>query len=318
MRRNILCFLQDKKFLPYNENKALAEEVKALANISKNEIINLSNTTSIGFGIPNKNGKVVFKGLKQTYYDAIDEAVLSISQGKEVFNDAMFRQLHNISASGLKVIYPTTYIGKDGKEHHYVRRLDSAMNMNLTGALRNLHNETQKIIGEQIGADGWEISTHENPAPDHEDAQGRQFTKEEFDKLQTTGLAKTYEGLRVSLHRSSGKFRPISEWNCYHIAFSIVLGVDRPLKTNEQLEAIKQRNEDGFEIDGRHYTMYEGEQMQRKIETEIRKQKEVEMTLDEGGVADMLNRSKIRALNRKYKELNQLSGLRPRYDRLKV
>ena len=230
----------------------------------------------------------------------------------------MYRQLHDISASGLKVIYPTTYIGKDGKEHHYVRRLDSAMNMNLVGGLRNLHNKTQEIIGEQIDADGWEISTHENPAPDHEDAQGRQFSKKEFDKLQTDGIAKTYDGLRVSLHRGSGHFRPISEWNCQHIAFSIVLGVNKPLKTNEQLEDIKRRNEDGFEMDGKHYTMYEGTQMQRKIETEIRRQKEIEMTLDEGGVADMLNRDKIRALNRKYRELNQISGLRPKPHRLKI
>ena len=309
---------RDVKYLPYKQNKALTEEIQALAKITANEITNFSNTTSIGFGIPNKDGTIVFKGLKETYHDAIDEAVLSIQQGKEVFNNAMYRQLHDIAESGLKVIYPTTYIGKDGKEHHYVRRLDSAMRMNLTGALRNLHNETQKIIGEQIGADGVEISTHENPAPDHEDAQGKQFSNEEFEKLQDIGVAKTYDGKRVSLHRDHGEFRPISEWNCYHYTFSIVLGVNKPLKTNEELEAIKQRNEDGFELEDKHYTMYEGEQLQRKIETEIRKQKEIQETLEQGGIGDMFNKSKLRALNRKYKELNQISGLRPRLDRLKI
>ena len=42
------------------------------------------------------------------------------------------------------------------------------------------------------------------------------------------------------------------------------------------------------------------------------------MALEQGGVGDMFNRSKLRALNKQYKELNQISGLRPRVDRLKI
>ena len=48
----------------------------------------------------------------------------------------------------------------------------------------------QKIIGEEIGADGYEISVHSNPAPDHELVQGRQFSLEEYEKLRQELLNK--------------------------------------------------------------------------------------------------------------------------------
>ena len=44
------------------------------------------------------------------------------------------------------------------------------------------YNENQKIIAEEIDADGVEISVHINPAPDHSMVQGRQFTTNQYDK----------------------------------------------------------------------------------------------------------------------------------------
>ena len=101
--------------------------------------------------------------------------------------------------------------------------------MHLKGRLRELHNENQLIIGEEIGADGVEISVHENPAPDHEKAQGRQFSNEEYQKLQAGQEATDYRGIKVNLdHDHKNGYRPISEMNCYHYVFSVILGVNEP------------------------------------------------------------------------------------------
>ena len=307
-----------KNFIPYEKNTQLKRQVDALAKATMEEYINLTQTSALGFGFE-QDGKTIFRGIKETYQDLLDEAVLSVSQGKETFNSAMYRQLKNIASSGLKVVYPTTYIGADGKEHHYTRRLDSAIRMNMKSALRNLHNEMQQQIGEQIDADGVEISVHENPAPDHQEAQGRQFSNEEYNKLQTTGIAKTYDNIKIDMHKGK-HFRPISEWNCYHYTFSIILGVDEPQYSNEQLQQIIDKNNKGFEFEGQHYTMYEGTQLQRQIETEIRRQKDMQIMGKEANNEQLVQESQknIRILNRKYKELNDASGLRPKIDRLKV
>jgi hypothetical protein len=111
--------------------------------------------------------------------------------------------------------------------------------------------------------------------------------------------------------------RSISEYNCYHIAFPIVLGVSTPEYTNDELQKIIDDNNKGFELDGKHYTNYEGTQLQRQIETEIRRTKEqLEMSNNELLKSDA--RLKLRLLNNKYRRLNQISGLRAKPGRLRI
>ena len=317
---------RDRPYLPFNKNKELVEQTRELAKITANECTNLTRTSVLGFGLPGKDGNIVYHGIRETYYNLLDEAVLSVAQGKETFDSAMYRQLKDIAESGLKVVYPTTYIDRYGIERHYTRRLDSAIRMNLKSGLRQLHNEIQKTIGEQIDADGWEISVHFNPAEDHAEAQGKQFTNEQYEKLQATGVAKTYDGIVIDMHRelkdgsSAPSFRPISEWNCYHYVFSIVLGVNRPQYSNEQLKDINEQNAKGFEFEGKHYTNYEGTQLQRQLETEIRKSKEAKLLGQEAGNEELVldSQNRIRMLSKKYRELSEASGLRTRADRMRI
>lgn len=317
---------RNKEYIPYEYNRTLRTQVDALSKIAEEEYINLTRTSALGFGVKDKSGNIVFKGIKETYYDLLDEAVLSVSQGKETFNSVMYRQLKNIGESGLKVVYPTTYIDKNGIERHHTRRLDSAVRMNLKSALRNLHNEMQEEIGKEFDSDGVEISVHENPAQDHEDAQGKQFSNEEFNKLQTEGMATTYDNKVVNLHRhnkngsTSNDFRPISEWNCYHYVFAIVLGVNNPQYSNKKLKEIKERNDKGFDYEGKHYSMYRGTQLQRRIETEIRKNKDLQIMGRESNNKQLIATAQknIRNLTQKYNELNKISGLRPKLERMKV
>ena len=311
-------------YIPYEQNINLQNQVKALARITAQEYINLTNTTSLGFGLQDKKGNIVFKGLKEAYYDVLDEAVLSVAQGKETFNNAMYRQLKQIGTSGLKVIYPTTYetIDKETSKvitKHYTRRLDSAVRMNMNTALKDLHYELQEQIGEEINADGVELSAHINPAPDHQKAQGRQFTNEQYKQLQETGIAKTYDGLEIDMHKGK-HFRPIREWNCKHYEFAIILGVDKPQYSDKQLQKIINDNDKGFDYDGKHYTMYEGTQLQRRIETAIRQEKDVQIGAKASGLNDLVmdSQANIKTLTKKYNELNKISGLRPKISRLKV
>lgn len=320
-------------YIPYEQNIALQIQVNALARITANEYVNIAGTKALGFGMIDKKGNVVYKGLQKAYYDLIDEAVLNISQGKETFDGAMFRQLKEIG-NGMKVISPTTYMKKiideDGNidyvETNRTMRADSALRMNMQGALRDLHNETQKIIGEQYGADGVEISVHSNPALDHENAQGKQFSYEEYKKLQEKGRATTYDGKKIDMHiknkngNTQVSFRPISKYNCNHWEFEIVLGVNKPEYTDEQLQKIIDDNEKGFEINGKHYTMYEGTQMQRKLETAIRKEKDTQIMAKASGNEQLIaeSQSNITKLTNKYNELCKVSGLQRKADRLRV
>lgn len=99
-----------------------------------------------------------------------------------------------------------------------------------------------------------------------------------------------------------------------------------PQYTNSKLNEIKDKNETGFYLydkkldDYKHYTNYEGTQMQRQLELEIRKQKDLQIGARAVGDNDLIRESqqKITALTNKYKELSNISGLPTKMKRMQV
>ena len=100
---------------------------------------------------------------------------------------------------------------------------------------------------------------------DHADVQGRQFSNEEYKKLSDGEVAKDYKGISRQLgHSKNGSYRHISEYNCYHKIFPIVLGVSKPEYTDKQLKEIQEKNEQGFDFESKHYTNYERNSITKK------------------------------------------------------
>ena len=74
----------------------------------------------------------------------------------------------------------------------------------------------------------------------------------------------------------------------------------------------------GFE--GKHYTNYEGTQLQRNLERAIREQKDIQILAKASGDDELVLQAqqKITQLTNKYKELSDVSGLPPKIKRLQV
>lgn len=284
--------------------------VKSIADITAKQYLNISRTAGIGFLFKNINGQIYFKNIQESYYEIIDRGILSISQGKETFQTEMRKIMKQLGNNGM-VIY----------ESGRTRRLDSAVRMNILDGIRQVSNETMKRFGEEFNADGIEISVHANPATDHADVQGRQFSKEEYKKLEDGKIAKDYNGINRQLgHSKKGNYRHISEYNCYHKIFNIILGVSKPEYTDKELKKIQEDNEKGFNFDGKHYTNYEGTQLQRRIELEIRKQKDIQILAKTSGDIELIGecQRKITQLINKYNNLCKTSGLLPKKIRMQV
>ena len=290
------------KYIPYEQNIALQNQVKALARITANEYINFSNTLAFTKRV---NGKVVYTDLARTYQETLDKAILSVAQGKSTFDEQMYSTIKELGSSGIKRV--------DYASGRSVR-LDSSVRQHLKGALRNLHNETQAIFGEEFGADMIEISVHEHPAPDHY-MQGKQMMIEEYEKMQNHLPFKDLQG---NVYEPLD--RPISELNCYHYVFYGIAGVSKPNYTDEELNNILKENEKGIELDGQKYTIYEMSQIQRRLETSIRKQKDLQIIGRASGNKEIVENAqrKITELTHKYKQVSDISGLPYKRDRLRV
>ena len=290
------------KYIPYEQNIALQNQVKALARITANEYVNFSNTLAFTKRV---NGRVVYTDLARTYQDALDKAILSVAQGKSTFDEQMYSTIKELASSGLKTV--------DYASGRSVR-LDSSVRQHMKGALRNLHNETQAVFGKEFGADMIEISVHEHPAPDHY-MQGKQMMIEEYEKMQNHLPFKDLQG---NVYEPLD--RPISELNCYHYIFYGVAGVSKPNYTDEELNNILKENEKGIELDGQKYTIYEMSQIQRRLETNIRKQKDLQIIGRASGNKEIVENAqrKITELTHKYKQVSDVSGLPYKRDRLRV
>ena len=297
-----------KKFIPFEENIALRRQVQALARITANEYRNMTQTMAFTKKV---NGKVVYTPLARAYQEALDKAVLSVSQGKTTFQEEMYSTIKELAESGIKTVDYDT-----GRS----MRLDSAVRMQMKSALRSLHNEIQEQVGKEYDADGVEISVHMNPAPDHAEVQGRQFSNEEFDKFQNDIDAKDYKGRLFPAEFEGHDRRSISEYNCYHYTFAIVLGVNKPEYSDEKLQEIINDTNKEIEFDGKKYNKYECTQLQRKLELEIRKQKDTQIMAKASGNNKLVDESqqKITQLTRKYHQLSEISGLPTKTQRLRV
>lgn len=290
------------KFIPFDENKSLQNQVKAIADITANEYMNISKTFAY---TTYKNGIKEFSSMSETYQKITDEAVLSLSQGRESFDTVMKRTMKQLTSNGLRTVDYAS---------GYSRRADSSVRMNIMDGMRRVNRELQIQFGKEFDSDGIEVSHHIYPAPDHEDTiDGKQFSTK--GKVIIKGIAyEDYDIVNESLDRHVG------ELNCYHYVYSIILGISKPLYSKEQLEADKKKNHDGFEFDGKHYTMYEGTQLQRQIETKIREYKDRQIGAKSINDTDEVYhcQEKIRQLTQKYSDLHKASGLSTKIDRLRV
>lgn len=314
-------------FVEYEQNEVLKRQTEALANIVKNEMYNFTRANVLGYTIRDINGRVQFTGLRDTYNRVLDEALVNVGTGKETFDSAMSRIMKDIGGSGLKTIEYAS-----GRSI----RLDSMVRTHLKQNLRLLHNELQETYGKEFNANMVEVSHHSNSAPDHIDTvDGKQFARIDVIREQIkNGIEKEIklEDIQGNRVKVKGKWyddfdtinnnlaRPVSTLNCYHYIFSGILGVTEPEYTKKELQEDKEKNLDGCEIDGKHYSLYEASQLQRQLERRIREQKDIQILGKSSNNLELISdsQSKITILTRKYKEVCDISSLPYKAKRLSV
>ena len=288
---------KNMEFVNYKDNEQLKRLVKGIAGETNATFKNLSRSRAIGFVLKDEKGKKTFKNLKDTYRDLIDEAVFNVETGVSDYQSAMRDVMKQLADSGVKV-----HEEKVGYPSGYNRRIDSSVRQNVLTGVRQVNITTQKIVGRQFGADGVEISAHSPCAEDHLSIQGKQFSNAEFKKL------------NASLER------PIGEYNCRHFVFSIVLGVNQPSYSDKMLNQMNKESQSVIEYEGKKYTSYEATQVQRKLETAIRKEKDRQIIARASGDKDGVGMAQknITSLTYKYNDFSKKAGLDTYKKRLTV
>lgn len=297
-----------KSFVPYDKNIKLQRIVTSIGNQTAQTYTNLSNSKATGFLIRDLKhpGQLKFQSINDTYQTIMDEAIQSVKSGVD-YRVAMRKALKQLADSGIRRLY---------WDSGYTQRLDTAVRRNLLDAVRQIDQGVEDLIGKETGATGKELSAHINSAPDHEPFQGHQFTNKQYARLQSNEDFEDIQGRHFS-----GVERIVGQWNCRHVARSIIVGVTKPKYTTEQLDKMIEDNAKGYTTpDGKHMTMYECTQMQRQLETKIRYAKDEQMALQAANdiIGARAARKKVVDLLAEYKKFSADCGLRPQLDRARV
>ena len=275
--------------LPESAKARLRHYAEAVSRQTMGSLYNLSNTTIAS----------------NAYRHTVDNAILAVSSGMTDYKSATRQSIRDLGYNGLQMLYPSGY--------H--RRLDTAVRQNIIDGANQIAQQGSIMMGEELGYDAYELSAHTRSAPDHEPIQGRVFLKAEFEKIQSEQPFQDIDGNHYEAIR-----RAIGEWNCMHIAMAFSTKYSKRQYSDAQLAKWAEDNEKGCMIDGKHYTIYEASQLMRRIETQVRREKDTANAARIVG-DDVLRKEcqiRINALARKYEIVAKAANLKMRKDRMSV
>ena len=291
-----------KSYVPFEQNEPLQRIVKAIAQQTAGTYVNLSRSRAFMIRDPKNPARLIPTSISKAYYSVVDEAIQAVQTGVIDYGTSMRKTLKQLSDSGLRTV---DYHPQSGKL--YTQSLEAAVKRNLLDGIKQLSLAVQDEVGKQFGADGKEITVHEMSAPDHEPIQGHQFTNEEYEKLQN---AEPFED--VNGRKFDAIERAIGEYNCYHFTYSIVIGLNKPNFTQAELDANIKRNHKGYtDSKGKHRTLYECTQVQRRMERDIRQAKREVMTGKAAGDSVLTTKAKatLRDKQKVYREFSRACGI---------
>lgn len=271
----------------FEQNAVLQRIVSAAVELAEADFTNLTQT----LGMVDPYGSAL--PLQDAYRSCTDFAFKQVITGAASYTEAIRQATGNLAVKGVRVI---------NYESGAHTSLEAAVRRNIMGGLGLMQEQVSQTVHDQLVCDGWEITAHANSAPDHEPIQGRQYPDG------------AYQALNNSLVRRIGTL------NCGHAAFPVILGVNRPQYTPEELEKFRTDNEKGVTVDGVHYTGYQATQMQRKLERAIRAQKRKVMVDEAAGDKEKLaqDKTKLTILRQRYADFSKAAGLRTQYERTEV
>lgn len=270
--------------VPFDTNQAIQQIVSAAVTLAGDELKNITQTKAILMVDP--YGR--YQALPKTYCACTDYAFQQVFTGAADYNTAIRQACAGIAKHGVSIAYASGVHTS----------LEAAVRRNIMGGLGLMTEQISRQNHDDLGCNGWEISAHANSAPDHEPIQGRQYSDKAYDTL------------------NNGLVRRIGTLNCGHVASPIILGVNSPQYSAEELEKFRQDNEAGVTFDGKHYTGYEATQMQRRLERAIRAQKRRVLLAGPEDAAP--RKSRLVLLQQEYHRFSDGVGLRTEDERLEV
>ena len=223
--------------------------------------------------------------------------------------ESLMSETHRIVAEGGDIRKATRNVADTIARSGGIRIQDNGRGYELYGWVRqrvwdSWHDTMQDYrdrLGRKVGMDAVEVSAHGLCAPDHQPFQGKIYTLDEFETIQ------------------SSLQRPLGKYNCRHI-MTPCWHDSRPTYSRDELAELDRLSNGTVHVDGRDMTRYEASQWQRSMERDVRKRKMAARVCESVGDKEgaLSWRRKAREASKTYREGCEAAGLRTFPERLTV
>lgn len=222
--------------VPPNDSPALLNLLTAGARQTQGTFVNLTATTA--------------NTATGQFERALDRAWLQTASGAFDYQTAVRRCISDLAASGLEAVrYPSGHVDT----------LEVAVRRAVITGVNQTAGRLQAARMEEMGCDLVEVTAHAGARPSHAEWQGKIFsrlgTHPKYPPFSRTGY---------------GTGAGLCGWNCRHNFYPFFEGLSEPVYTEARLNQLNARD---IEYQGRKYTRYEINQMQRYRERRVRRWK---------------------------------------------
>lgn len=272
--------MADFQQIPFEQNTFLQSLIETTKQQLMSEYQNI--TGSMGFAIRDPaTGKIRSSPLLDYYRSTLDNAVMDIQSGAFDYNTVLNRTITEMTRSGIR------YIEYDSG--HRDRVNVAARRAVLTG-FRQVQGKINERVAADLNTDLYEVSYHVGARPTHQPWQGKVWSAQQL--KEACGL---------------GEITGLKGINCYHDYKPFPPGSVRTY-TDEQLTQMLKEENTPKEYNGKQYTTYEALQQQRKMERNMRAQRQKIKLLQEGGTNPedvILAKAKYQGQMQTYKDFSE-------------
>lgn len=281
-----------KPMIPYKDNEGLQQLIGAITTQTNGELKNITQT--MGFA-KRENGQLKFTNLSDYYQKTLDGAMLDITSGAFDYNTVLKRVVREMTNSGLRTVDYAS-----GKS----LRVESAARMAVMTGVSQVTAQINESNAKELDTEYFEVTCHGGARPEHQEWQGKVYTKAELGTICGLGAADGLCGC-----------------NCYHDYYPFFPGISERAYTDDELEKLKIEENTPREFGGKQYTKYQATQRQRALERTMRAQRQEINLLQAGGASEedlMIARGRYRVTSAEYTRFSKAMDLPQQRERVMV
>lgn len=256
---------------PVNDSPALVNLLNAGAKQTNGTMANLTATTA--------------NTATGQFERALDRAWLQTASGAFDYQTAVRRCISDLAAAGLEAVrYPTGHTDT----------LEVAVRRAVVTGINQSACKLQIARCRELGCDLVEVTAHAGARPEHAAWQGKIYS--------ISGEHPKYPPLSETGY---GTGAGLGGWNCRHSAYPFWEGVSEPQYTPERLAQLNARD---VPYQGKQYTRYEINQMQRSRERRVRRWKRQYVMEEAAGLDSAQTAARLKTAREDLKQFTYDTG----------